>query len=310
MVCYKPNQAYIAGVKANGKKDIRWKETPGGEPLKLPCGQCIGCRLKHSVQWGIRCMHEASLYDDNCFITLTYNDENNPITLVKKHCQDFIKRLRKKFGNGIRFYYCGEYGDLSYRPHYHLCCFNHDFSDKELYRVTKEGHRLYTSPSLTSLWPYGFSSVGSMTLQSACYVARYATKKWKSKKDCDFPRGTCTNIETGEIFQMVDEYADMSRRPGIGSDWYENFKDDLFPKDFITLNGRKHSVPRFYDKKFEFDDAEAFEMIKRERLLSIERRGETPFDRLEVMHKCKQLAADRLVRNHDVDVRRSPIKKL
>ena len=46
--------------------------------LELPCGQCIGCRLERSRQWAMRCLHEASLYDRNAFITLTYDDSNLP----------------------------------------------------------------------------------------------------------------------------------------------------------------------------------------------------------------------------------------
>ena len=93
------------------------------ETLHVPCGQCVGCRLKRSREWALRCVHEASLYSRNSFITLTYNNENlpNPPSLRVRDFQLFVKRLRKKFdgidevidadglvSKPIRFFQCGE----------------------------------------------------------------------------------------------------------------------------------------------------------------------------------------------------------
>jgi len=106
-------------------------------PVELPCRQCIGCRLEYSRQWAIRCLHEASLYDENCYITLTYDDQKLPESydikngLDLSHFQLFMKRLRKKYGAKIRFFHCGEYGEDRGRPHFHACIFNHDFQDKK-----------------------------------------------------------------------------------------------------------------------------------------------------------------------------------
>lgn len=95
MTCFFPLDAYqtVSGsiVFSDVGHDCR--------PLKLPCGQCIGCRLDRSRQWAMRCVHEASLHDDNCFITLTYNDENIPFDASLRHrdYQLFMKRLRFKY---------------------------------------------------------------------------------------------------------------------------------------------------------------------------------------------------------------------
>lgn len=117
---------------SNGNRYVVFKPALGlpHTELSLPCGQCIGCRLEYSRQWAVRCVHEASLYESNCFITLTYNDDYVPSdgSLVRKHFTDFMKRLRKAVtpknphvkGSdsyklhakkyGIRFFGCGEYG--------------------------------------------------------------------------------------------------------------------------------------------------------------------------------------------------------
>lgn len=76
---------------------------PDSTFIQLPCGQCIGCRLARSREWAIRCTHEAFMFDDKCFITLTYDNEHLPYSesgLPTLHREDltlFLKRLRKRF---------------------------------------------------------------------------------------------------------------------------------------------------------------------------------------------------------------------
>lgn len=151
MACYFPLQAYRSRSQKtiNGKPLIKFGGDPhfhaDSEPLNLPCGQCIGCRLERSRQWAIRCVHESMLHSQNSFITLTFSPEfletrPNEWSLDKRDFQLFMKRLRKKFGQNIRYYHCGEYGEMCAkcnlslfkcncqepikmlgRPHYHAC---------------------------------------------------------------------------------------------------------------------------------------------------------------------------------------------
>ena len=156
--------------------------------ITLPCGRCVGCRLKRSKEWAIRCIHESKLHSDNAFITLTYDDKKLPYrpigvppadkSLYYPDFQKFMKRLRKAYsGRIIRFYMAGEYGEQFGRPHFHACLFGVDFSDKIPFKKTPSGSVIYTSKILEKLWPYGFSSVGNVDFQSAAYVARYIMKK-------------------------------------------------------------------------------------------------------------------------------------
>lgn len=82
MPCFRPLKGYKSRVRNRdtGKRSIVFNPREGFHdlPVTLPCGQCIGCRLERSRQWAIRCAHEASLYEENCFITLTYRDEDLP----------------------------------------------------------------------------------------------------------------------------------------------------------------------------------------------------------------------------------------
>lgn len=94
MTCFHPIQAY-----RDGDGPVLFHDTGKGRPIKIPCGQCIGCRLERSRQWAMRCVHEASLHLDNCFITLTYNDQHIPSDagLRLRDYQLFMKRLRKAY---------------------------------------------------------------------------------------------------------------------------------------------------------------------------------------------------------------------
>lgn len=183
MPCYKPLDAWRPDSSTGSKKLIfsyNSKTCNSLTPhLQVPCGRCVGCRLERSRQWAIRCVHEASLHEKNCFITLTYNDENLPAdqSLHYEPFQLFMKRLRKKYGSGIRFYMCGEYGEKLARPHFHACLFGHDFDDKKVWKKTDAGSVLYRSAELEKLWPFGYSSVGDVSFESAAYVARYIMKK-------------------------------------------------------------------------------------------------------------------------------------
>lgn len=239
MPCYSPQQVYRSNaLTANGKRTLVWdKRKSNGDTLQIACGQCIGCRLEKSRVWACRIDNEASLYPENCFITLTYSPENLPAngSLQPRDFQLFFKRLRKLYGAKIRFYMCGEYGDQTSRPHYHACILNFDFPDKKLWRKTSRGDLIYRSPSLERLWPYGNSEIGNVTFESAAYCARYITKKVTGKNaDAHYTR---LDPETGELIQLHPEYCNMSRKPGIGAPWLEKFSADVYSYDRLVIRG-------------------------------------------------------------------------
>lgn len=259
--------------------------------MEVACGQCLGCRLDHSRMWAIRIVHESSLYDENCFVTLTYRDrlECTPEQLAggfhipddwslhKKHFQDFMKRLRKAFApQKIRFFHCGEYGyrcrhglDLQSvgcplcnvgRPHYHACLFNCGFRDLEVYSYNLGEPRL-TSKTLESIWKYGFVDVGALNFESAAYVARYCLKKVTGVRADDH----YTQIDLDGVLTRVEpEYVTMSRKPGIARAWFEEFKSDVFPSDEVPVPGKGvlKKVPRYYEEIFKSEDALSLEEIK------------------------------------------------
>lgn len=289
MPCFHPLKGYrkyTGGWTSNRKEALRDLLSGNLIEMSVPCGQCIGCRLERSRQWAIRCIHEASLYDNNCFITLTYRTECLPSggSLRPKDFTDFMKRFRKKYGEGIRYFQCGEYGEQFSRPHHHACIFNFDFPDKELLSFNR-GNPIYTSVSLSQLWPFGFSSIGDVTFESAAYVARYIMKK-----------------VTGDVADLhydgrQPEYVTMSRRPGIASDWFKKYSSDCYPKDYITIrDGLKCRPPKFYDRLYaENHQLELLEIQKKRRLYA-ESHLETDC-RLRDRELAAQLRAKKLCRN-------------
>lgn len=171
MTCYHPVTCWKSKhVNATGKRSLVFQEAKGdGAPLEIPCGGCVGCRLDRAAEWQTRLLHESKQHRMNCFLTLTYNDENLPPygSLDKTHFQKFMMRLRSRiYPVKVRYYMCGEYGEGTGRPHYHAILFGYDFADKNRPKKTAQGHSIYHSDILDDLWSYGHCWVGSVTADS------------------------------------------------------------------------------------------------------------------------------------------------
>jgi hypothetical protein len=217
-----------------------------------------------------------------------------------------MKRLRKKLSpNIIRFYMCGEYGDKTKRPHYHFLIFGEDFKeDRTLYKMSNTGFPIYNSKLLSKLWtfkgepePIGHATVQNMTVETAAYCARYVMKKITgnpARKHYDEK----INTSTGEITQRLPEYTAMSLKPGIGADWFSTYQSDVYPKDFCTHQGVIYKTPRYYDAILANKDPNLLDQIKIKRQEHLENQKEAlTSKRLAQMEQCKQLQADRLIRN-------------
>jgi hypothetical protein len=240
-------------------------------PITIACGQCIDCRLKKATDWQTRIIHEAKMHDENCFITLTYDDEHLPYggSLDKTHLQKFKKRLRDKIApTKIRTFDAGEYGDQKGRPHYHSIIFGWNPRDRELVRESKKGGKIlrdYTSETLTKIWGMGKTEVADFTTQTAGYIARYAIKKVTGDRKQEHYERLVTT--TGEIIQAEPEFITMSSRPGIGRKWIEKYVTDVYPWDEVIIDGKPRPVPKYYDDYFEKINPEEMERIKIERVI-------------------------------------------
>lgn len=304
MSCKKPLIAIITGYKANGKLDLKFirrsqvflkddgeliytsnngdrhmfypRYTHNGvdEYLLISCGQCIGCLLKRSRDWATRCYAELAYHDKACFVTLTYDDFNVPVTTYVKDGETkealslryddivkFMKRLRKKIDPArVRYYACGEYGSRTQRPHYHAIIFGYDFSkDAKLLKMSKDGFPYFTSEELKELWPFGHHLICDVNWSTCAYVARYCTKKEYGKESFY----TYHNVETPK--------STMSLKPGIGRQYYEDHKSEIYENYEMFVKtwkgGMKTRPPRYFDRLYDID--KPFEM-RRIREISME----------------------------------------
>ncbi len=250
------------------------RKTKSGQIIgrqKVPCGRCNGCRISKSKEWAIRCVHEAKTHTHNEFITLTYNDANLPPDhgLDHLHFQKFIRSLRKKTKQKIRYYMCGEYGKATEknnfiaRPHFHAILFGYQFPDKQTH-ANRRGHITYTSEYLSETWTKGFHEIGSVTFESAAYVARYIIKKQKT----DSASLAIFDQDTGEITgYRKNEYTHMSLKPGIGAKYYEANIMDIFPNDFVMIKpGQKMEVPKYYKESLKREHPELAEILRKHRV--------------------------------------------
>lgn len=307
MPCFHPLRGYRSAVpNQNGRYPVvfNFKAGLADRPISLPCGQCVGCRLERSRQWALRCIHEAKMYDRNCFITLTYADSNLPENMSLRYSdyQAFMKRFKsavrynegKHVADGIKFYMCGEYGSRFGRPHYHAIIFNYDFADKVFDSYGSNGDKIYISDFLHKLWPHGVKEqqkIGAVSYQSAAYVARYIMKK-------------ITGDDAVAYYgDREPEFNHMSN--GIGKKWFEAFHKDVFPGDFVVHDGKKHRVPRFYENLFEalpYDLPSVIAMSPREKIKAKRRRAagkhaadNTP-ERRRVREKVQKARLEKLKR--------------
>ena len=290
MPCRRPLQAaYIPGQKPLVYPRGR-RPNPLAAPyqaIELPCGQCRGCKLEHSRRWGARIAHEAAwLWEEHnllsSFITLTYDEKNLPMygSLVPKHLQDFFKRFRGRIHpNQIRYYASGEYGTKCpqhelhncpicgpiQRPHYHAIVLGWCFPDRN-YVGERNGLSVYESPLLNQLWNKGFHEIGSCSFESAAYCARYVMKKQTGKP---VQEGHYTRYDPwmNTWNEVEPEFANMSRRPGIGRHWAIKYMDDLYPKDELPIPGRGvyGKPPPYYDHVYLQETGDDLTDVKQQR---------------------------------------------
>lgn len=273
------------------EKKWQWQKAlnmPWNEYMKVPCLQCIGCQETYSKEWAIRCMLEAQQWKQNFFLTLTYDEDNIPRDdelvnkktgevfendnwlqghLVPEHLTAFFKKLRRHYEyhynhDNIRFYACGEYGDQTKRPHYHAVVFNLPIEPDKLkvHHISKNGDILWECDKIQKIWGKGFVSLAEVNWDTCAYVARYVMKKMKGWKEDEF------YYEQG----MSPEFVRMSRKPGIGLQFFDDHFQDIYKNDEIILKGHREKIqpvkpPSYYDRKYDLLDHEALTAIKEKR---------------------------------------------
>lgn len=230
-------------------------------------------------------MHERQCHEYAWFLTLTYETVPENGSLVPEDLSAFMKRLRvgRKPGT-VSFFGCGEYGELGLRPHYHVILFGVPFEDRVPHPDTRR-HGVFQSPELERLWPHGMSELGTVSMASASYVAGYVRKKVDRLENPNHLLRV--DDETGEIVSVAPEFARMSLRPAVGRRWIERFWRDVYPRDFVVIEGREAKPPRYYDKWMDEHQPEVMEEVRERRWQEREEPSRERLRAKEAIHKSR-----------------------
>lgn len=301
MSCYKPlirlynpndreqsGRVYsLARFSQLSGKQLRYEDLMYNPKVMLiPCGQCIGCRIRQREDWTTRIELEARDYpkEEVWFITLTYDDEHVPGMIIKtgeimrkvqytwkpgekrpssvqillyEDIQKFLKRLRKAYRGKLRYFVAGEYGEQTARPHYHMILYGWKPTDLEnLYKIHHNGY--YTSKWLADLWGMGQIQIAQAVPETYRYVAGYVTKKMY---EIDGKKANAY-YELGQ----TKPFACMSLKPGLGDHYYQEHKAEIWQQGYIQCtNGKQAQIPRYYEKQMEAENPERLWRIKQNR---------------------------------------------
>jgi len=208
------------------------KDKKTKESIPVPCGKCPYCLKRRVSAWSFRLMQHDKAAKVAHFVTLTYSTEQVPITengfmtLSKRDCQLFMKRLRKANpGEKISYYLAGEYGGKTMRPHYHIILFNADL------------------PTINVAWQLGHIHYGTVAAASVGYTLKYICKPGK--------------IPLHRNDDRQPEFALMSK--GIGANYltksmvkwhHANVTERMY---CTTSDNKKIAMPRYYKQKIYSD---------------------------------------------------------
>lgn len=234
---------------------IKLKKKP---EMLFRCRKCLSCQITKRQEWAMRCVMEAETHSKNSFLTLTFNDNYLPAQGIEvRHLQLFFKRLRKEIAPiKIKYVACGEYGEKFGRPHYHVLLFGYDFEEDKLFlKKTRKGELIYRSPTLEKLWPYGISSIGTLTHSSASYVAGYVHKKFN-------------NTDEKEAQHYVNSLGLLQNKEfivcskGIAREFYEKHIQQLYNHDYVVYQGKKYALPEYFSRLIDKDENLCYDTIK------------------------------------------------
>lgn len=174
----------------------------------------------------------------------TWNQELQP-TLLPRDITLFLKRLRMHLarhcdGLKVRYFVVGEYGSKTSRPHYHLIVFGWMPKDVKVHQVCK-GYTVFRSATLEKLWPFGFSTIGTVNAGVAKYCARYVTKKLGD---------LCTPKQLSCATRCPVFTRQSTRNGGMGAPFFDRWCQHILRVGYVTYRSgtriTKAKIPRTY----------------------------------------------------------------
>lgn len=253
------------------------------EEVAFRCGKCINCIKYRGSVLMARCVAESMMHDDNVFITLNVDDDHigevyPGSSLSHRPWQLFVKRLRKACrSSGIKYIMCGEYGEISMRPHYHAIIFGlpaYKYVDTHVMRPDGLGYYKQREDNdvYQACWSYGTVYCGSVTPASIAYVSGYTLKQFVLGRDKDW------YVDR----HLAPEYVKWSRRPGIGRSYFEQYDimDDYADGTIdcgVPIDGRRVFPGRYFLDWLRLTSADEYD-----KLLSSYERGNSSDSESEI----------------------------
>lgn len=201
-----------------------------GHLLEVPCGKCLACLSGRRSDWAFRLEQEYKHSQGAVFVTLTYHPKFCPdFGLSKGHVQDYLKRLRKAYGDKLRYFAVGEYGTKTGRPHYHLIIFNYGEKDGRL------------ETSIVKAWStrkgesFGIVDIRNVNQARIMYVTKYLIQQ-----------GNAGGNNRSKPFMLC------SRRYGLGAQYLTDQMVEWHRKNqfnYTMVHGEKRRLARYYRDK-------------------------------------------------------------
>ena len=300
----------------NGKKVIRFDPPPSylnPQSIPIPCGQCTECRIRRRMELALRLEHESRYHNESWFCTPTYSDENLPYggSLYYEHVSEFIRSLRRRTGQKIRYFAAGEYAPDTKRPHYHLILFGltlpnprlvssrpiHQTNEAQIAKLTGQPlpmARYYKDQLLDDAWKKGHVDVTPVSPATMQYVAKYHIDKVTGPlAEQVYSR----HLDDGTIVQVEPHAARMSNRPGLGAQYFHDFYPEMYPNGTIVKDGIEFKTPEYYDRLCEKYYPELWEKTLDKRI-EFAMQGHTPEQKLDAIATNNQ--SQRVAFNQDV----------
>lgn len=210
-------------IKTNEAHNVN-NDIKKGRFVLVPCRKCLNCKTLLKIKWINRLEAESYNWNYIYFITLTYNEQHNPEFLSKRDITLWIKLLRR-MGYKFKYFYSGEYGDKTLRPHFHMIMFTNEALNLRRLKDTPNG-TLYTDDYLEKLWKRGYLWIGrDFMSKGIAYVAGYVAKKMDG-------------------YNHYKSYYRKKTLKYYGSN--KTFKDYLECDKWIQYIVRKKNNPEFY----------------------------------------------------------------
>lgn len=243
-----PNRQYLVRYHVDGKNKSYDHSYYRNPRVVVGCGHCIMCKMKRTREWTLRLIMESKSYENDhvWFITLTYDDAHVPVTydtdgvphltVKKRDHQLFMKRLRKRLDYPVKYFFVGEYGCRTGRPHLHAVIFGLHSEDVGF---------------IEECWPYGFSLSKNFYKETAGYVAGYIQKKLFGKD--------VYGVSTPPFLACSQH---------LGEDYFWQNADAICKQGFIVFDGYKYAIPRPFVRKAISEgllpvvDCEQFELLQ------------------------------------------------